>query len=76
MNPELLAYLLSQCSADIHLHCGPSISSPWLGRAPMGEASREGRSDELHHHRCPDPCPEVDYSNPNQPYFWDHTEMN
>jgi len=30
--------------------------------------------DELH--GCPEPCPEIDYSNPNQPYFWDHTEMN
>lgn len=68
MNPELLAYLLANCSADIHLHCGPE------GRAVAAPAYPWD-----HHHghpSCPQPCPEVDYSNPNQPYFWDHEEMN
>ena len=70
MNPELLAYLLANCSADVHLHCGPAFAGPGAGAGPP--VVRE--YDELH--RCPVPCPEVDYSNPNQPYFWDHTEMN
>jgi len=70
MNPELLAYLLANCSADIHLHCGPAGQ-------PAGLAFPNPTSDYHHHqHGCPQPCPEVDYSNPNQPYFWDHEEMN
>ena len=72
MNPELLAaiayYLAQNCSADIRLHCGP------VGRAPVGPCSVES-SEELAQGRGADPCPEIDYSNPNQPYFWDHTEM-
>ena len=70
MNPELLAYLLANCSADIHLHCGP------VGRAPAVGPNVWTSGSELHDGRCADPCPEIDYSNPNQPYFWDHTEMN
>jgi len=82
MNPELLAYLLANCSADIHLHCGgrsvtsagyaPGIAPVQAGH-PLGPPVVRG-FDELH--GCPEPCPEIDYSNPNQPYFWDHTEMN
>ena len=71
VSPELLAYLLAQCSADVHLHCGPQGA---MYRAPIGGPPVVGGFDELH--RCPAPCPETDYSNPNQPYFWDHTEMN
>ena len=69
MNPELLAYLLANCSADIHLHCGPpgQPGVPDVGLAFPNHG---------HVHHCPQPCPEVDYSNPNQPYFWDHEEMN
>jgi len=71
MNPELLAaiayYMAQNCSADIHLHCGPA------GRASVGPPVVR---EHLHNDRCADLCPEVDYSNPNQPYFWDHTEMN
>jgi len=70
VNPELLAYLLANCSADIHLHCGP----PGGTYAP--DVDRTGFAGDHHHHHCPQPCPEVDYSNPNQPYFWDHEEMN
>jgi len=70
VNPELLAYLLQFCSADIHLHCGPGI--PGAGPGPPVVRYE---ADE-HWSRCPAPCPEIDYSNPNQPYFWDHTEMN
>ena len=72
MNPELLAaiayYMANNCSADIHLHCGPA------GRAVSAPGMWRGELEHGAH--CPDPCPEVDYSNPNQPYFWDHTEMN
>lgn len=70
MDPEL-AYLLAEylarnCSLDIHAHCGAAgapvqIQAPWEGHHAPG---------------CPQLCPEVDYSNPNQPYFWDHEEMN
>ena len=78
MNPELLAYLLQFCSADIHLHCGPAgqpySAAPVQAGHPWGPSCGERERYELH--GCPEPCPEVDYSNPNQPYFWDHTEMN
>ena len=76
MDPEL-AFLLAQylaqnCSLDIHAHCGQELT-------PGGSIrlTEPGSPWEYHHGpSCPQPCPETDYSNPNQPYFWDHEEMN
>lgn len=73
MDPEL-AFLLAQylaqnCSLDIHAHCG-------VEGAPGGAPVQQPPWEHHHGHGCPQLCPETDYSNPNQPYFWDHEEMN
>jgi len=74
----LAQYLATNCGGTISLSCGPGAGAGMPGPAMpsprqqldgCGCRQRECSSD------CATSCPEPDYGNPDQPYFWDHTTM-
>lgn len=84
MDPVLVAalaeYLARNCTGSISLQCGPggAAAAPRGGPCPQkGHGSNYG--DEMPSPAfgadCAVTCPEPDYSDPEQPYFWDHTTM-
>jgi len=74
MVAAIARYLAEHCSGSIQLSCGKNGPAPHARQCgcrpePTGQCQGSLGSD------CASSCPEPDYSDPDQPYFWDHTNM-
>ena len=71
----LAQYLAEHCSGSISLQCSPRGANGGPARAQCPSAPALAPPAAPWAEGCATACPEPDYSDPAQPYFWDHTTM-